>query len=156
MEDTGSYVECALKTVKKYGACSSSVWPNDVTPWNKKPSEEAFANGLKGKEIKKWYIINNFKQLKQALVSGYPVAGAVAWCFKSIDENAVLDVPTAKEARKCLEGHAIVFTGYDDEKQLVEFRNSWGPTWGDNGYGYIPYEAFKRVAWYDDMYAVTK
>ncbi|HLG96380.1 MAG TPA: hypothetical protein VKX49_08720 [Bryobacteraceae bacterium] len=28
---------------------------------------------------------------------------------------------------------------YDDAKQLFTFRNSWGSSWGDQGYGYLPY-----------------
>jgi len=35
--------------------------------------------------------------------------------------------------------HAIVLVGYDDQKNHWIIRNSWGPTWEDKGYGYIPY-----------------
>ena len=35
--------------------------------------------------------------------------------------------------------HAIVLVGYDDTKNRWIIRNSWGPTWQDKGYGYIPY-----------------
>ena len=154
--DDGSTVEMALKTTKKRGACSSKIWPN-TEPWNKKPSPEAYENGLKGKEIKKWYILKSFKQMKQALSSGYPVAAAVAWCFKSIDPTTfVMNSPTDKEIDKCVSGHAIVIGGYDDTTKLVEFRNSWSDQWGNQGYGYMTYETFKRVIWWDDTYAVIK
>ena len=39
--------------------------------------------------------------------------------------------------------HAILAVGYDDAKQQVCFRNSWNTTWGDKGYGYLPYSYFK-------------
>ena len=39
-------------------------------------------------------------------------------------------------------GHAILFVGYDDSKSLFKFKNSWGTSWGHNGYGYLPYKYF--------------
>ncbi|TDO69827.1 papain like protease [Flavobacterium chryseum] len=30
--------------------------------------------------------------------------------------------------------HAVVLTGYDDEKQAFRLVNSWGPNWGEKGY----------------------
>jgi C1A family cysteine protease len=36
-------------------------------------------------------------------------------------------------------GHAICLVGYDDSKRLFTFRNSWGESRGDKGYGILPY-----------------
>ena len=45
---------------------------------------------------------------------------------------------------KSCNSHAIVFTGFDDDKAMLMFRNSWGPDWGDKGYGMMTYEYFRR------------
>jgi C1A family cysteine protease len=49
-------------------------------------------------------------------------------------------------------GHAIVAVGYNDRKRIKNtkcnktttgallIRNSWGTEWGDEGYGWMPYE----------------
>ncbi|MDD0852773.1 C1 family peptidase [Halobacteriovorax sp. GB3] len=37
-------------------------------------------------------------------------------------------------------GHAIHFTGYDKEKRIFQFKNSWSKNWGDEGYGYMSYD----------------
>jgi C1A family cysteine protease len=49
-------------------------------------------------------------------------------------------------------GHAVLAVGYDDKKKITNdrcdtkttgallIRNSWGTSWGDNGYGWLPYE----------------
>jgi len=36
-------------------------------------------------------------------------------------------------------GHAMLMTGYDEERRVIEVLNSEGKDWGDNGYCYIPY-----------------
>jgi C1A family cysteine protease len=39
-------------------------------------------------------------------------------------------------------GHAVSIVGYNDEGFIL--RNSWGRTYGDNGYSVIPYEDFNK------------
>ncbi len=53
-----------------------------------------------------------------------------------IDPN---DIPTAT--------HTVCLLGYDDEKQEIKFVHSWGPRWGDNGFGYISYGTFQSTCW---------
>lgn len=158
--DCGSCVQTALDAVRKYGACNAHVWPNNK-PFSRKPSKAAYKDGLKGHEVTKYYEVLTPLQIKKALNSGYPVVAAVGWVFNCIDANTwVLSVmgkePTKQEAEECHSGHAIVFVGYDDEKQLFEFRNSWGEQWGNHGYGYLTYESVKNCVWFEDSYAVIK
>jgi C1A family cysteine protease len=40
---------------------------------------------------------------------------------------------------KFLGGHAISIVGYDDTTQSFIIRNSWGPEWGENGFGHVSY-----------------
>lgn len=37
--------------------------------------------------------------------------------------------------------HAITIVGWDDSKQAWLFKNSWGPGWGNNGYGWMGYNS---------------
>jgi len=43
--------------------------------------------------------------------------------------------------------HAVSIEGYDSNSFF--FRNSWGPDWGNNGCGYLPFIDWSRVieAW---------
>ena len=42
-------------------------------------------------------------------------------------------------------GHAMLLVGYDDNIQAFKFINSYGTQWGNNGYGYITYNMYKKV-----------
>ncbi|UYL09267.1 C1 family peptidase [Bdellovibrio sp. SKB1291214] len=46
-------------------------------------------------------------------------------------------------------GHAILLMGYDSERKLFMFKNSWGPKWGNQGYGYV---TFDHVDNYSDQF----
>ena len=39
--------------------------------------------------------------------------------------------------------HAVAICGYDDSKNAFKIINSWGPSWGDQGYLWIDYDFFK-------------
>jgi hypothetical protein len=43
-------------------------------------------------------------------------------------------------------GHAMVVVGYDDSRGAFRLLNSWGTEWGDSGYGWVSYPAFRRLA----------
>ena len=44
-------------------------------------------------------------------------------------------------------GHALCVIGYDDSKQRVMFKNSWGEEWGNYGYGSVPYQYINDFLW---------
>lgn len=45
------------------------------------------------------------------------------------------------------EGHAVALVGYDDARGAFKLRNSWGASYGDKGYAWIPYDEFAVYAW---------
>ena len=68
-------------------------------------------------------------------------------------------IPYPCPGEKAVWGHAIVAVGYDDKKKIKNtlcnitttgallIRNSWGTSWGDSGYGWLPYDyVLKRFA----------
>ena len=60
------------------------------------------------------------------------------------------DIPFPAAADYAVGGHAIVAMGYDDHRTIGEhegalkIRNSWGREWGEDGYGWLPYEYVLR------------
>lgn len=52
--------------------------------------------------------------------------------------------PQTREIESNYGGHVVTIVGYN-EKGFI-FKNSWDTTWGDEGYGYISYDAHKLMA----------
>jgi C1A family cysteine protease len=50
-----------------------------------------------------------------------------------------------------LGGHAISIVGYDDASQSFIIRNSWGKTWGEDGFGHVAYSDISGVG--DDTWS---
>lgn len=60
-----------------------------------------------------------------------------------------LDASTKKECqtnRKACSGHAALIVGYNLDKKVFIFKNSWGEQWGQNGYGTIPFEYIDQMS----------
>ena len=87
--------------------------------------------------IDRYATIGSIITLKQALILNGPCVGALpvydsnAWEFWK--KGAGLSL---------LGGHAIAIVGYNYEGFII--RNSWGRTYGDNGYSVIPYDDFGK------------
>jgi hypothetical protein len=43
--------------------------------------------------------------------------------------------------------HAVVLVGYDHGREAFRLRNSWGATWGERGYAWLPYTHRITEAW---------
>ena len=56
----------------------------------------------------------------------------------SVAANGIVPMPNTKT--ETLDGgHCTCIVGYDNTKQWFICANSWGTSWGDKGYFYMPY-----------------
>jgi C1A family cysteine protease len=55
-----------------------------------------------------------------------------------VAKTGVLNMPDKKK-ESIVGGHAVMAAGYDDTKKLILVRNSWGASWGQKGYFWMPY-----------------
>jgi len=55
----------------------------------------------------------------------------------NVTRTGIVPIPNANE--KPIGGHAAMAVGYDDSKECLIVRNSWGTSWGEKGYFYLPY-----------------
>ncbi len=85
----------------------------------------------------------NTSDLKKVLLSNFVlVFGAM------VDEgfiNANKNFIWKSQDGQNLGGHAMIIIGYDDTKNAFKIQNSWGNSWGDNGYSWLDYGYYNQV-----------
>lgn len=140
--DSGATIRDSIKTINKQGVCDEKIWPYDISQFKIKPTNNCYIEGRKNHSIEYNQLVQNIEQLKSALINNNPIifGCSVYESFESEKVKTTGIIPIPSDSERLLGGHAIVLAGFDDQKKWFIFRNSWGPDWGDNGYGYIPYE----------------
>lgn len=84
--------------------------------------------------------------IKSAISNGNPVViGMVApLSFANAGEFWL----AKEEPDKGTGGHAVCVIGYDDARQAIEVVNSWGRSWGRDGYTWIRYDELRNFVRY--------
>ncbi len=140
-EDSGAQIRDGIKVVASNGVCPESEWPYDTGKFSQKPPPKCFTDAKKYKALTYQRLIQDQNTMKGCIAEGYPfVFGITVYQSMMSDDVAktgIVPMPTTQE--KVLGGHAILAVGFDDKTQRFKFRNSWGTSWADSGYGYIPY-----------------
>jgi len=86
--------------------------------------------------------IQTLGDLKDAIASNLSVVFGFT-VYESFESQAVAQtgvMPMPKKSEAVVGGHAVLAVGYSDAKGHVIVRNSWGASWGDHGYFYMPYQ----------------
>jgi C1A family cysteine protease len=153
--DSGASLRDGIKTLVKVGDSLEKFWPYDISLFTKKPSQKAYENAL-NYQITSYYSIKSLNEMKHTLASGFPFVFGVA-VYESFETEKVTksgNVPLPKKDERLLGGHAILAVGYDDKKEIFIFRNSWGESWGDKGYGQLPYAYLSNSHLSSDFWTV--
>jgi C1A family cysteine protease len=140
-DDAGAEIRDGIKTVAKFGACSETDWPYDITRFTLKPSDACYADAATDLVTRYARVDQTLDGLRDCLASGVPVVfGFTVYAsFESgaVAQSGVMPMPAPDET--VLGGHAVLAVGYDDDSQALIVRNSWGPSWGNGGYFLMPY-----------------
>jgi len=139
--DAGAAISEGIKSIQTQGVCRECTWPYLDANALIQPSAEAFHEALVHRELRDYRIDLNLNAMKQCLVFGYPFVFGITVYDSFLGEHAaqtgVIPMPAKDESVQG--GHALLCVGYDDATQVFIFKNSWSTSWGDKGYGYLPY-----------------
>lgn len=143
--DGGAYMRSLMNALLLRG-----VYSNSMSSPDSKPGQYDLKDAFTLKEY--FRISNDLNELKYALSEEkLPVFANIAVYNDDMDSYSGIITPN----KDGFSGyHAICLTGLKTIKgvQYIEFANSWGTNWGDNGFGYIHPDCITDNKYMVDMY----
>jgi len=151
----GSYILKAMQFMTNNGAVPYDKFPYSDKDCSRQPDEqllqEARQNRMRGFNRLTPGDRNNaidLRAIKENLSQGAPVVIGMMAGGSYMQPMMGQDVwnPTAEDRSMMgFGGHAQCVVGYDDRKYGGAFliMNSWGPSWGNNGFAWVRYRDFK-------------
>lgn len=151
--DAGTSLRDGIKTVNTLGDCPETEWPYITKYFAVQPPQPCYAHALKHKVLS-YFRINTLDQMRACLAVGYPFTiGVMVYSNFPMDTKTGI-VPVPKLDGDFLGGHAMLAVGYDDTKKVFIIRNSWGGSWGQQGYGTIPYSYLSNPLLAGDFWTI--
>jgi len=139
--DSGAQIRDGIKSVATQGACPETDWLYDISKFAETPPQQAYTDALKTRATRYYRVVQDIAQMRGCLAEGFPfVFGFTVYEYfesSAMATSGVLNLPAAGE--QVVGGHAVMAVGYTDADQTMLVRNSWGATWGMQGYFKMPY-----------------
>ncbi|WP_341466129.1 C1 family peptidase [Bacillus cereus] len=155
----GTNILSAMKVLSNKGVCEETFWPYEgCNPCEPNcdigaPKEGADQNAQQYK-INAYAQLDDIITMKRSLVVNGPFVIGIPvhenWWNQEVLSTGKIPMPNGSQH---VGGHALCVVGYNDETQMFKFKNSWGRNWGENGYGYLPYE-YMSLQW-SEAWSIT-
>lgn len=141
--DEGTTILAAIQGLQEHGACSEETWPFDEDLVNETPDDDAYQEAERFLVEDPTVVPTDLDAWRSCLAEGHPIIFGID-VFSSFDRHrskGLVAMPSRRESRRdSHSAHAMLCVGYSDPDRVFIVRNSWGRSWGDRGYCYIPYD----------------
>ena len=159
--DSGTFLRSMMGAMVLFGVPPEEYWPYVVSNFDIEPTPFCYAFAQNYQAISYYRLdppgISTGELLlaiRKSLASSLPLMFGFTVYQSIVQSNTNHGkIPFPERGDKIEGGHAVVAAGYDDFIKIknvtigakettgaILIRNSWGSDWGDNGYGWLPYE----------------
>ena len=154
IEEAGTSLKTAMDICRKYGVATMPYLSFEIHTLMYTGHENAFYAAAAQRRTTSYFNLHkNLSQWKSWLVNNGPILAGL-----SVDQtwdnagatHGNLDTFLPNTVRG---GHAVTVVGYTATGRFI-IRNSWGTTWGDQGFGYAS-PAYIAAGFFDESYGVT-
>ncbi len=154
IEGAGTTLKAAVDVARKHGVALMDDLPFHIQTKMYTGNENAFYASCAQRKISAYFNLHrNLSSWKTWLAGTGPILAAFnvdsSW-DNAASNNGNIDTFHPDTVRG---GHAICIVGYRADGRFI-VRNSWGTTWGVNGFGYL-HPDYIAAAFYDESYGVT-
>ncbi|HOI17093.1 MAG TPA: amidohydrolase family protein [Geobacteraceae bacterium] len=163
--DAGAYIRSTMQALVLFGIPPEHYMPYVPEDFDKEPSAFCYAFG-QSYQTASYYRLDPvgtkaeklLMDIKITLTAGYPLMFGFT-VYDSMGEAKANQgkIPFPSGNDRVAGGHAMAAVGYDDTiviqnsdpgsiptRGAIRIRNSWGTDWGEDGYGWLPYEYVLR------------
>lgn len=151
----GAYLEDCLNIVKEKGDCLERSFNYTVHDCSTQPGDREHQEA-------KQYIVQDFaavfsleeepkNKISKAckiLATKTPLVVGIAVTPSFFEVLPGADIWNPGLAESISSYHAMVLVGYNSVEKYVELLNSFGPSWGQNGFIKLPFDDFERLCRY--------
>jgi C1A family cysteine protease len=145
--DNGSYLRSTAQALVLFGAPPEEYYPFIPEKIDDEPSSFVYALAQNYQSTVYYRLDSLFvsgenllTQIKIQLSNEVPCmfGFSVYSGIEYVGSSGLIPFPRDTEA--FCGGHAVLAVGYDNEKNAILIKNSWGRDWGCEGYGWLPYD----------------